>query len=87
MRAAKAWGLSPRQWREESPDDRALMLAFILFEGTIEARRYAWREERREKEENRQNRDENTFSKLKQRLHQRDQRGAGPKNESMKAEL
>ena len=44
------------------------MLAFILFEGTIEARRYAWREERREKEENRQNRDENTFSKLKQRL-------------------
>jgi hypothetical protein len=60
--------LTPREWRAESVDDRALMLAFILFEGTIEARRYAWREERREREESRNHQDENTFNKLKQRL-------------------
>ena len=67
MRAAKAWGLTPREWRAESVDDRALMQAFTLFEATIEARRQAWREAKREKSENR-DRDENTFSKLKQRL-------------------
>ena len=60
--------MTPREWRAESVDDRALMLAFISFEGTIEARRYAWREERREREEARHNQDENTFNKLKQRM-------------------
>ena len=45
MRAAKAWGLSPRQWRLESVDDRALMLAFVLFEATLESRRQEYREE------------------------------------------
>jgi hypothetical protein len=69
LRAAKAWGLTPREWRAESVDDRALMLSFILFEGMIEARRCAWREERREREEKRRGgRDENTFSKMKDRL-------------------
>jgi len=64
---AKAWGLTPRQWRGESLDDRALMQAFILFEATIEAARQEFRDKRREKEERRDG-DENTFKKLKQRL-------------------
>ena len=70
MRAAKAWGLTPREWRAETVDDRALMQAFTLFEATIEARRQEWHEQKREKAENR-DRDENTFSKLKQRLKER----------------
>jgi hypothetical protein len=68
LRTAKAWGLTPGEWRAESVDDRALMLAFTLFEATIEARRQEWRDQQREKEENRRDRDENTFKKLKQRL-------------------
>ena len=68
MRAAKAWGLTPREWRGESVDDRALMQAFTLFEAMIEARRQEWREKKREKEEDRRDRDDNTFRKLKQRL-------------------
>jgi hypothetical protein len=68
LRAAKAWGLTPREWRAESVDDRALMQAFTLFEATIEARRHEWREQKRLKEEDRRDRDENTFRKLKQRL-------------------
>ena len=47
---AKAWGLTPRQWRAESADDRALMMAFEMFEGQREAYRQEWREERRTKE-------------------------------------
>jgi len=68
LRAAKAWGLTPREWRAESVDDRALMQAFTLFEATIEARRQEWRDKKREKEEARNDRDDNTFRKLKQRL-------------------
>jgi hypothetical protein len=51
LRCAKSWGLTPRQWREESIDDRALMLALDMFEGTTEAKRTEFREERRKKEE------------------------------------
>ncbi len=68
MRVAKAWGLTPRQWRAESVDDRALMQSCTLVEATIEARRHEWRELKRTKEEDRKDRDENTFRKLKQRL-------------------
>jgi len=68
LRTAKAWGLTPREWRAESVDDRALMQAFTLFEATIEARRQEWRDQKRAKEEDRRDRDDNTFRKLKQRL-------------------
>ena len=68
MRTAKAWGLTPREWRAESVDDRALMQSFTLFEAMIEARRQEWRDKKREKEEDRRDRDDNTFRKLKQRL-------------------
>lgn len=64
------WGLTPRQWRSESPDDRALMLAFVLFESTLEARRFSWREEKREREEQRKS-DAGTFTAMKRRLGQR----------------
>ena len=64
----KAWGYKPREWRAESVDDRGEMVAFTLFEATIEARRHEWRELKRTKEEDRKDRDENTFRKLKQRL-------------------
>ena len=64
----KAWGYKPREWRAESVDDRGEMMAFTLFEATIEARRQEWRDQKREKEEARNDRDDNTFRKLKQRL-------------------
>ena len=67
LRAAKAWGLHPRAWREESPDDRALMLAYVLFEGTLEAYRYEWREERRKSKESRGG-DAGRFGAMKKRL-------------------
>ena len=44
MKTAKAWGLTPRAWREQSTDDQALMLAFELFEGTRESYREEFRE-------------------------------------------
>ena len=48
MRVAKAWGLTPVQWRAQSVDDRADMLAFEMFEGVREAYREEWRERKRE---------------------------------------
>ena len=68
MRAAKAWGLHPRAWREESVDDRALMLSFVLFESTLEARRQEYRDQKREREERRNGGDTETFSEMKRRL-------------------
>jgi len=68
LRAAKAWGLTLREWCAEDVDDRGRMLAFVLYEAKIESYRAWWREERRKKEEERENRDDNTWSKLKQRM-------------------
>jgi hypothetical protein len=47
-------------------DDRALMLAFVLFEGTLEARRSEWREEKEERRSKRG--DGDTFSRMKKRM-------------------
>ena len=63
----RAWGYKPKEWRAESVDDRGWMVAFTLFEATIEARRQEWRDKKREKED-RRDQDDNTFKKLKQRL-------------------
>ena len=69
MRAAKYWGLHPREWRAETVDDRATMYAIYLFEATLEARRMEYRKEQSDRaESNRGGRDSNTFSKLKSRL-------------------
>jgi hypothetical protein len=73
LRSAKAWGLTPKEWRAESLDDRALMQSFVLFEATIEAYRQEWRDKQRLKEEDRADRDENTFRKLKNRLKEHEQ--------------
>lgn len=37
MRTAKAWHLTPEQWRLQSGDDRARMLAHEMLEGAREA--------------------------------------------------
>jgi hypothetical protein len=36
LKTCKSWGLTPPQWRELSVDDRAMMMAFDLFEGTCD---------------------------------------------------
>lgn len=40
LRVAKAWGLTPKEWRETDLDDRAMMIAFELFESTVESYRH-----------------------------------------------
>jgi seryl-tRNA(Sec) selenium transferase len=49
------------------------MQSFVLFEATIEAYRQEWRDKQRLKEEDRADRDENTFRKLKNRLKEHEQ--------------
>lgn len=76
LRAAKAWGLTPREWRLESGDDRAWMLMFVLFEGTVEAYRAEGREKRREARGARPEAkdpggDQGMFSRMKERLKAR----------------
>ena len=39
LRTAKAWGMTPAQWRAADADDRAMMMAFELFEGTCDSYR------------------------------------------------
>ena len=48
-------------------DDRALMLAFVLFEGTLDARRSEWREEKEEREKRRRG-DGVVFGRMKERM-------------------
>jgi hypothetical protein len=49
LKTAKAWGLTPLQWRQQPADDQALMLAFDLFESTREAYRQEYQENWRKK--------------------------------------
>lgn len=51
LRAAKAWHITPPEWRALSEDDRAQMLAGEYFDATVEAYRQWWRDERREKKQ------------------------------------
>ncbi len=37
------WRLTPRTWARESFDAKAHMLAFMLFENTVEAYRQEWK--------------------------------------------
>jgi len=50
-RTVKEWGLTPREWREESFDDRALMLAYELFCTTPEGYQQECQELKRKKAE------------------------------------
>ena len=65
MKTAKAWGLTPRQWREQPPDDQALMLAFELFEGTVNAYREEYREAYHKKNSGEGDREFKAMQKLK----------------------
>lgn len=56
MRVAKAWGLTPAQWRQQSVDDRAMMIAFESLEGIVEAYKDEWREKERKSKEDRKDR-------------------------------
>lgn len=44
---AKAWGLTPREWRAQPVDDQGRMMAFVNFEALREAYRNEEREKRR----------------------------------------
>jgi len=46
---AKRWGLTPRQWREQSVDDQAAMMAFEMFCDTREAYRDDYKKKNRDK--------------------------------------
>ena len=70
LRTAKSWGLTPRQWREQSLDDRQLMMGLEIFEGTIEGYRAEYREDRRKNRENRGG-GGNDYERLKQRIKQK----------------
>jgi hypothetical protein len=75
-RAGRAWGLTPRAWRAESMDDRAIMLAIFLFENTIEARRAEHRNKLLDREMGRDtgsDRSANDFRRLKDRLRNPEQ--------------
>jgi hypothetical protein len=65
LSAAKEWGLTPAAWRAQSFDDRALMLALILFDRTREAYREEHRKERRERSGRK---DETSFAAMRHRL-------------------
>jgi hypothetical protein len=40
MSAARAWGLTPAEWRRQSADDRARMIAHEIIAGVREAHYY-----------------------------------------------
>ena len=49
LRTAKTWGMTPAEWREAEVDDRAMMMAFELFEGTCDSYREQFSREYHEK--------------------------------------
>lgn len=51
LRVAKAWRLSPSQWRRQPVDDRALMMAYEMFQSTRDAYREEWREARQKQKD------------------------------------
>lgn len=60
---AKEWGLTPQQWRRESVDDRAQMMAVVMFDRTIEAYRDWYRKDSKGKG----GRDDSSFAKMRER--------------------
>lgn len=67
-RAAKAWGMNPRDWRMESVDDRGIMLAIFLFESTCEAKRAEHRKDLMDREDKGNDTAGSDFRRLKERL-------------------
>lgn len=52
LKVAKAWGMSPYEWRQQSADDRALMTAYEMFGEMCEGYRMEWREQREANKKN-----------------------------------
>jgi hypothetical protein len=42
LKVARAWSLTPAQWRAQSMDDRALMMAYDMFTSTCEQYAAEW---------------------------------------------
>lgn len=63
----KAWGLTPAQWRQLSPNDQAMMTAFEMFEGVREAYRQEWLDERRERKSKGGDEDDRRFKGMRQK--------------------
>jgi hypothetical protein len=61
LRVAKRWGLTPRQWREQSLDDQAMMMAFELFSDTRDAYRDDFKKRNKDKVQD----GESEYDKLK----------------------
>jgi hypothetical protein len=66
LRVAKAWRMSPSQFRTQSADDQALMVALEMFEGTRDAYREQWRQERQDRGPKKQ--PLNEFEEMKRRM-------------------
>jgi hypothetical protein len=65
LQTAKAWGLTPRQWRGQTLDDRALMMALDMAMATREAYRIEFKEkQKRDKDGNGLN-SMNDFTRMK----------------------
>lgn len=73
LRTAKAWRLTPALWRQQSIDDRALMMAFEMFEGMREAFRAEYRDDKRQQEEDRRKKNgtgQSDYERLKRMMEQ-----------------
>ena len=72
LRVAKAWGMTPAQWRETDVDDRAMMVAFEMFESTTESYRQCYSRDYFDKKADQKNGNSgggvNEFSQMKQSL-------------------
>lgn len=75
LKVAKAWGLTPAQWRALDVDDRAMMMAFELFEGACDSYREQFSREYHERKNGTEPRPgtkrtagQNEFSQMKAEL-------------------
>ncbi len=66
LKAAKAWNLTPAVWRSQSIDDRAMMMAYVMFTETVEQYRWHWQEARRKKPD--QGKGENPYEAMKREM-------------------
>jgi hypothetical protein len=51
LKTARSWNLTPAEWRAQSLDDRAMMMAYVMFTETVEQYRFHWKEQQRKKAE------------------------------------
>jgi len=69
LKVMKAWRLDPERWRALDVDDRAMMMAFELFEGTCDSYRDQFSREYHEKKNAKPERGgANEFTAMKREL-------------------